>query len=115
MGETEGADGVWTTSCLNYFPILYVRSPAAFLEDSTFPLPCCRGCDEAADRVRLTTRGLHDLGKGGSFGALPSGDGLLMFSLSIAFSLTLSFSLTGLRSSQSSPGREKLQAQSAGD
>src|ERR1700676_3286558 len=31
--------GVWTTSCLNYFPILYVRSPAMFLDDSIFSPP----------------------------------------------------------------------------
>ena len=30
----RGLGGVWTTSCLCYFPILYVRSPAAFLDDS---------------------------------------------------------------------------------
>jgi hypothetical protein len=34
-----GRGGVWTTSCLNYFPILYVRSPAAFLDDSIFSPP----------------------------------------------------------------------------
>src|SRR5579864_213068 len=37
--RARGRGGVWTTSCLNYLPILYVRSPAAFLDDSIFSPP----------------------------------------------------------------------------
>jgi hypothetical protein len=35
----RGRGGVWTTSCLNYFSILYVRSPAAFLDESILSPP----------------------------------------------------------------------------
>ena len=30
----RGRGGVWTTSCLSYFSIVCVRSPAAFLDES---------------------------------------------------------------------------------
>ncbi len=56
---------------VRYFANLYVRSPAAFLDDSMFSPPfAAEDADEAAQRVRLPACRLHDLGQGRAFGAL---------------------------------------------
>jgi hypothetical protein len=76
------------TSCLCYFPILYVRSPAAFLVDSIFSPPLLpRMADEASYGVRLPARSFHDLGKRFAFGPLHHGDnrGLLVGAFGFRF------------------------------
>jgi hypothetical protein len=68
----RGAAGAWTTSCLRiHLAILYVRSPAAFLDDSIFsPSLLSRMLTKRGALFACQPLARHDLGKGGAFARL---------------------------------------------